>query len=149
MLFGFLLKRARFCPTGIIRDIYLEKRKYNVFIILAIIFTEGFIYHILASMELVPEPHLLMYSITSVILGGLMFGFGAVMTSGCITATLVKCGDGRVIGIISLLSFILTSYMAVEGPLSKITTKLQFSNLVNDSFLEQLPFSPILFCAIA
>ena len=29
-LFGFLLKRSRFCPTGTIRDIYLEKRYYNL-----------------------------------------------------------------------------------------------------------------------
>lgn len=47
LLFGFLLKRGRFCPTGTIRDIYLEKKYYNAVLILAIIATEGVLYHLL------------------------------------------------------------------------------------------------------
>lgn len=149
MLFGFLLKKSRFCPTGLIRDIYLEKRYHNIALIFAVIFTQGFIYHSLVYFGLVPEPNPLSFPILSVALGSFIFGFGAVMTNGCITATLVKCGDGRIIGFISLITFLASAYIAIETKVNKLTNKLAFLTLVPDNLLNNLPISPIIICAIA
>lgn len=56
LLFGFLLKRGRFCPTGTIRDIYLEKKYYNAVLILAVIATEGVLYHLLVGSGVITTP---------------------------------------------------------------------------------------------
>src|SRR3712207_921481 len=106
IIFAFLLKRSRFCPTGTIRDIYLEKKYYNLSLILAVIFTQAFFYHLLVQFELIPAPVPLFFSTVAVGLGSFLFGFGAVITNGCVTATLLKSGDGRTIGLISLVTFL-------------------------------------------
>ena len=108
LLFGFLLKRGRFCPTGTIRDIYLEKKYYNAVLILAIIATEGLFYHIMVGSTVIPSPYFGCYSMVAVPIGGFIFGIGAVLTNGCVTSTLVKVGDGRIIGILSLIVFATT-----------------------------------------
>ena len=110
LLFGFLLKRGRFCPTGTIRDIYLEKKYYNAVLILAIIATEGVLYHLLVGSGVITTPFFGCYSLIAVPIGGFIFGIGAVMTNGCITSTLVKVGDGRIIGILSLIVFAITEF---------------------------------------
>ena len=55
ILFGFLWKRGKFCATGIIRDVYLEKTPHNMVLILSIIFIQAFIYYIMVAVGLVPE----------------------------------------------------------------------------------------------
>lgn len=148
-LFGFLLKRSRFCPTGTIRDIYLEKRYYNLVLLLAIIFTNALIYHILRYFDLVPMTYFAEFPVIGIALGSFVFGFGAIMCNGCLTSTLIKSGDGRVIGLISLVTFTITSYIAVKGPLKPISKYFESGKLtLPDEFLDKLPFSPIILCAI-
>lgn len=137
-IFGFLLKRSRFCATGTIRDVYLEKRTYNIILVLAIIFTESFIYHSLIYFELIPKYYFSAFPYVSIAIGGFIFGFGAVMSNGCLTSTLVKCGDGRIIGFVSLITFIITSYIAVEGPLKPITSKLSRGKILQDELFDKV-----------
>ena len=69
IIFGFLLKRGRFCPTGTIRDVRLEGHTYNLILILALIATEGFLYYTMISAGLVPMPKLKGFPLISVMLG--------------------------------------------------------------------------------
>lgn len=148
-LFGFLLKRSRFCPTGTIRDIYLEKRYYNLVLLLAIIFTNALIYHILRYFDLVPMTFFAEFPVIGIALGSFIFGFGAIMCNGCLTSTLIKSGDGRIIGLISLVTFTITSYIAVKGPLKPISKYFESGKLtLPDEFIDKLPLSPIILCAI-
>ena len=124
ILFGFLWKRGKFCATGIIRDAYLEKAPHNIVLILSIIFIQAFIYYLMVAVGLVPEGVFKKFSILSVVLGSFMFGFGAVMANGCITASLVKIGDGRVTGYVSLIAFVWSAYFAKQGFLSGVTKSL-------------------------
>lgn len=140
-LFGFLLKRSRFCPTGTIRDIYLEKRYHNIVLILAIIATEGLIYHLLVYTGVIDSPFFSCYSLFSVPLGGFIFGFGAVMSNGCVTSTLVKVGDGRIVGILSLVVFSITEYFTNKSIFAPITGKVMGIGEVYDIDLFDIPFS--------
>ncbi|MGP1520465.1 MAG: YeeE/YedE family protein [Treponema sp.] len=137
ILFGFLWKRGKFCATGIIRDVYLEKTPHNMVLILSIIFIQAFIYYIMVAVGLVPEGVFKKFSILSVGLGSFMFGFGAVMSNGCITASLVKIGDGRVTGYVSLIAFVLSAYFAKHGFLSGVTKSLNEIAVVENP----MPFS--------
>ncbi|NLX75589.1 MAG: YeeE/YedE family protein [Synergistaceae bacterium] len=130
IVFGIILKKSRFCFTGRIRDIYLEKDSYNIVLIIAIISTEGFLYQLFGHLGLITIPsYLPPFSLVSVALGSFIFGIGAVMMNGCITSSLVKCGDGRIIGWLSIAVFLAVGYffsagrgIAVTDGLRKLTT---------------------------
>lgn len=144
LLFGFLLKRGRFCPTGTIRDIYLEKKYYNAVLILAVIATEGVLYHLLVGSGVSTTPFFGCYSLIAVPIGGFIFGIGAVMTNGCITSTLVKVGDGRIIGILSLIVFAITEFFTNKWVFKPFTQKLMGFKEVYDIDLFDMPISPLI-----
>lgn len=145
IIFGYLLKRSRVCFTGTIRDIYLEKRSYNIVLILGLIATEGFIHFLLVYTGKIGAPFFSCFSIFSVILGSFLFGFGAVMTSGCMTMTLVKSGDGRIIGLISLLTFTVVGYFFSSGPMHTTTRKILEIWQTYDRSLIENPRNAMLF----
>ena len=139
IIFGFLLKRGRFCPTGTIRDVRLEGHTYNLIFILALIATEGFLYYAMISAGLVPMPKLKGFPLISVMLGSFIFGFGAVLTNGCITSSLVKTGDGRLTGIVSVITFTLGAAFAKQGALKPVTQALASQLLIADTLHKNLP----------
>ena len=139
-LFGFLLKRSRFCPSGTIRDIRLEGYVYNFVLLFSLIAIEGFIYHILLLLKLVPSPQFRYFSFLSVAIGGFIFGFGAVLSNGCVTSTLVKVGDGRFTGIVSIIAFVLGVAIAKTGILKPLTQFLASKILIKDELYKISPF---------
>jgi len=95
-------------------------------LIMAIISTEGLIYQLLGRAGLIMIPaNLPPFSLLSVALGSFIFGFGAVMMNGCITSTLVKCGDGRIIGWLSVAVFLAVGYFFSAGGGTGITDGLR------------------------
>ncbi len=149
MLFGFVIKRSRFCMTSLVRDIYLEKRFYNIVLIVAIVAVEGLIYHGLGHMHLVRIPfYLPPFSLLSIALGGLLFGVGAVVSCGCLTSTLVKCGDGRVAGLISLATFIVTGYFVSAGPGKDLSKYLRSFFIVEDMLPGRRSIVPVIVFAV-
>lgn len=120
IIFGFLLKRGRFCPTGTIRDIYLEKKPYNIVLILAIIFTQAFFYFLMTETEIIYTSWVGFFKPISVGIGSFIFGLGAIMASGCITSSIVKAGDGRIVGISSIAFYLWGYYEANSGHLKMV-----------------------------
>ncbi|MGX7024936.1 YeeE/YedE family protein [Vagococcus hydrophili] len=143
-LFGFLLKRSRFCMTGIIRDMYLEKKKTNIYLVLTVIFIQSVIYFSFVGLGLIPETEYKSFSVMAIMLGSFIFGFGAVMSQGCIVSTLIKVGDGRLVGLMSLLSFMLFTSMSKKGVLNGWIEGTQSKSQLSDDLLEKLSISPIL-----
>lgn len=139
-IFGFLWKRGKFCATGLLRDIYLEKARPNFTLIISIIFIEAFIYHLMTGFGVIPMAKFGTFPLVSVILGSFMFGFGAVMCNGCITASLIKLGDGRLTGLVSLIVFTLSAYFAKQGFLLPITKTLKGIAVVNSPAINTKPF---------
>ena len=116
MLFGYVLSRSHICFTGLVRDVYLQKNSYNIVLFFSIICIEGFIYYALVACGAVRMASFLPpFSLLTVAVGSFAFGMGAVMCNGCLTATLVKCGDGRLSGWIYLAVFMATAYFFAAG----------------------------------
>lgn len=116
IVFGYVLSRSHICFTGLIRDIYLQKNRYNIVLFLAIICIEGLIYYTLVAAGAVRmASYLPPFSLLTVAVGSFAFGMGAVMCNGCLTATLVKCGDGRLSGWIYLAVFMASAYFFAAG----------------------------------
>lgn len=148
IVFGFLLKRSRFCATGITRDILLENRWYNFVYIPAIIMVEAFVYFLMVGNAVIPGPAVNSFSLFRIALGSVMFGVGAVLCNGCVVTSLLKCGDGRLIGWISIPVFTFSAYMAKKGALASTTKSLGAIASVPDSLLASLPVSPILLSGV-
>lgn len=141
LLFGFLLKRSRLCIAGGLRDIYLEKKYTILYSVLLIIFIQSLIFFLMVHFQLLPAPQYKAFSLISVLIGSIMFGFGAILAHGCITTSLIKTGDGRLAGVMSLLSFVIFASAASQGFLSNFTKTLQGTMKINDILVPQLPFS--------
>lgn len=124
-LFGFLLKRSRMCLAGGLRDVYMEKRRSGLISMLLIIFTQSVVYFSLirAGVLAMPEPKA--FPLAATVIGGLLFGLGALIANGCITTTLVKVGDGRLAGFMSLFSFMIVGVASQKGFLSPLVAKLR------------------------
>ncbi|ERL24101.1 MULTISPECIES: YeeE/YedE family protein [Jonquetella] len=146
--FGFLLKRSRICMAGGLRDVYLEKRLTGLWVMLLMIFVHSVIYFWLVERRLVPAPEFKDFPLVATVIGGLFFGFGAVMCNGCITMSLVKTGDGRLAGVMSLLSFMLFATSSKQGFLFPLVKQIQSVANVPNNFVTSLPFNPLYFSAV-
>lgn len=145
LLFGYVVKRSRFCMTGLIRDIYLEKRPYNLALLFGMISIVGLLYFGMGHAGLIRLPlYLPPFSLFSIAVGSLLFGIGAVMANGCLISTLVKCGDGRLMGLISLGIFIICGYFASAGPGSELTGAARSIAIVDDAFIGRLDLVPLI-----
>lgn len=141
LLFGFILKRSRLCFTGSLRDIYLEKRATGIYIVLIIILVQSLIYFALTEMGIIPAVQYKPFSLIATALGSLLFGLGCVLAHGCITISFIKIGDGRLVGIFSLLSFAIFASASRQGFLKSTTMQVQSYLSVQDGLVTHLPFS--------
>ena len=109
MAAGFTLQRSRFCFASAFRDLFLfgsSRMMQGIFVGLAI-GTIGFAVHMygkvpFASVGVVPgEAHILPVGISTVV-GGLLFGFGMVLSGGCVSGSLYRMAEGYVASWVSM-----------------------------------------------
>ena len=119
IIFGATIKITNFCTMGSISDMILMEdkgrlRAYMLIIAVAILGT-----HILYAMELIdvaeatfqkPQFNWLGY-----ILGGLLFGFGMTMTSGCASRTVVLIGGGNLKSVVVFLVMAVVAFTTNQG----------------------------------
>ena len=103
MAAGFTLQRSRFCFASAFRDIFLfgnSRIMKGVLVGLAVT-TLGFalvMYDLIPRSNigvLPPEAHILPVGISTVV-GGLMFGFGMVLSGGCVSGSLYRMAEGYI-----------------------------------------------------
>lgn len=149
MVFGYVAKRSRFCMTGLVRDTYLEKRAYNIVLILAIISILGLLYFWMGRAGFIRLPlYLPPFSLLSIALGSFAFGFGAVLANGCLVSTLIKAGDGRVVGLVSLGVFMVCGFFMSAGPGSALTSMARSVAIVDDNLIGRLSAAPVIVFAV-
>ncbi|BDR59649.1 membrane protein [Xylocopilactobacillus apicola] len=130
-----------------LRDIYLAKKISGLYWFLLIVLTTSTIFFFLLTFKLIPIPDQQVFSVSSEIVGGLFFGVGAALASGCVTTSLIKLGDGRVTGLVSIFGFVLFALATNQGPLSPLNNFMQQNIVVTDNFRASLNFNPLLIVA--
>lgn len=125
VVFGYLLKRSRLCFTAGFRDIYLEKKNSGLLLFLTIMFVQSVVYFGLVFAQKMPPANYENFSVLATILGGLLFGLGAILANGCITSSLIKTGDGRFVGFVSLGAFSFVATASKGGILSNCIKHIQ------------------------
>ena len=106
-LFGALCQRTRFCTMGAIADVYTmgdwrRARMWGLAIAVAVLAFNGMaVLGLLNPADSIyTGPRVLWLS---AVLGGMAFGFGMVLSSGCISRNLVRLGAGSLKSLVVLL----------------------------------------------
>ena len=118
-LFGFIVQRSHFCTMGAVSDIvnmndWTRMRQWGFAIGVAMIGFGSLVYSGLV------DPARVIYASTrwiwlSAILGGLLFGFGMVLASGCGSKTLVRIGGGSLKAIVVFMVMGLSAFATLKG----------------------------------
>ena len=110
---GWVMQRGRFCVTGMIRDIFLNKtwRGFTALLIVIAVHAVG-----LAALTTagVITPEYKQFAPLAVVLGGLLFGMGIVLAGGCASGTWYRSAEG-LIGSWLALIFYAGSAAAMKG----------------------------------
>ena len=119
LVLGIVMSRTDFCTMGAVSDIvnlqdWTRMRMWLAAIAVAIIGTQvlagtGFID---LRQSIYTSPRLMWLSNA---LGGLMFGFGMVLASGCGTKTLLRLGAGNLKSLVVFVVMGLFAYMTLKG----------------------------------
>ena len=129
VLFGAIAQRTRFCTMGAISDVYAmgdwrRARMWVLAIAVAVLAFNG-----MAAMGVVDPagsiytgPRLLWLSS---VVGGLLFGFGMVLSSGCISRNLVRLGAGNLKSLVVLV----VAAVAAGATLRGITAVVRVASL--------------------
>lgn len=134
LAFGALTHRTNFCSMGSISDIvsFGDFRRLRAWLLaMAVAITGAQTLHALGVIDLGET----VYLASSVnwfggILGGLIFGYGMVLSSGCPGRNLVRVGGGDLKALVVLLFIGLFGYMAVRG----LTAPLRVSIMAGTSY---------------
>lgn len=118
-LFGAIAQRTHFCTMGAISDIvnmgdWTRMRQWGLAVGVAMI---GF--YALAATGLI-DPAKTLYASTrfiwlSALVGGLMFGFGMVVASGCGSKTLVRIGGGNLKSVVVFTVMGIAAFATLKG----------------------------------
>lgn len=137
VLFGAIAQRTHFCTMGAIADVvttgdWSRIRMWVLAIAVAAIGFNGMVGlgWIVAAKSIYAGPQLLWLSLAG---GGLMFGFGMVLASGCGSKNLVRLGGGNLKALVVLLVLGLSGFATLKG----ITAVLRASTI--DRVLVELP----------
>ncbi len=132
-VFGAVVQRTHFCPMGALADIvsmgdWTRMRMWVLAMAVALI---GFnamvgVGWIQASNSVYAAPRLLWLSM---LVGGLMFGFGMVLASGCSSKNLVRAGAGNLKAWVVLLVMGFSAFATLKGitAVLRVTTVDQVS----------------------
>ena len=117
--FGLVAQRSNFCTMGAISDVvnmgdWTRMRMWLVAIAVAVLGANGLALAGLIdlSKSIYTGPTLLWLSS---IVGGLCFGFGMTLASGCGSKTLLRIGSGNLKSVVVLLVMAISAYMTLKG----------------------------------
>jgi len=137
VFFGAIAQRTHFCTMGAISDIYnigswIRMRMWGMAIGVAMI---GF--YFLARQGLIDPTKTIYFNgqvlWVSALAGGMLFGFGMVLASGCASKTLVRIGEGSLKSVVVFLIMGLAAFASMRGITAFLRAKTvdQFSFPVN------------------
>ena len=121
LLFGILAQRSRFCVVAALSNLWLMRdyRQLNAWLSALAVALLGTA--VLESGELVAiadsgyrRPTIDWLGLT---LGGLVFGYGAILAGGCATRTLIRVAEGNLGAVVTLLTFALAGMATLFGSL--------------------------------
>jgi len=145
-LFGFFLQKGDLCGASAFSEVLLMKswkKTWGLWICIVTGMAGFAVLDLLGLVTLNPKSFLW----ANLLIGGVLFGIGMVLSGGCISGSLYKAGIGHINSIVSLVGIPIGIALVEYGPLSKINGTLKTNVLkssdggsVTLSSLTGLPF---------
>ena len=134
-VFGFITQKIRFCVLGAISDALLYKNFYRVRIWLVAVLTAAITTQALILNNIIsPASSIFINNKVlwlSNILGGICFGFGMALASGCGSRALIRVGEGNLKALIVLIVMSFSALVTLKGILAPV--RVNFFEKVNFS----------------
>tara|TARA_X000001036_G_scaffold140394_1_gene133149 strand:+ start:3257 stop:4477 length:1221 start_codon:yes stop_codon:yes gene_type:complete len=114
VLAGITLQRSRLCFASSFRDLFLfgNTKTLKAILIGLMVSSLGFVL-VMRSIVLDPtigsmpsDPYILPFGISTVI-GGLLFGFGMVISGGCVSGSLYRIGEGYIASLVTIVGVLI------------------------------------------
>ena len=123
-LLGVVMQRGRFCVTGMLRDIFLQ-RSWRTFVALLIVISVHAVGLAALTSTGVITPDYATFAPAAVIIGGFLFGVGIVLAGGCASGTWYRSGEGLVGSWVALAMYALSAAAMKGGSLGGFNTWLK------------------------
>lgn len=114
---GVVLQRGRFCVTGMLRDIFLQ-RSWRTFVALLVVISVHAIGLAALTSTGVISPDYRTFAPIAVIVGGLLFGLGIILAGGCASGTWYRSAEGLVGSWVALAMYAVSAAAMKTGALS-------------------------------
>ncbi|MEX3517155.1 YeeE/YedE thiosulfate transporter family protein [Corynebacterium camporealensis] len=116
VVFGAVLQRGRFCVTGMLRDIFMNKTWRGFTALMILISVHSFGLTLLTQLGII-SPEISNFTPAAIMIGGFIFGMGIILSGGCASGTWYRSAEGLVGSWIALLFYGLSAAAMKSGPL--------------------------------
>ena len=154
LIFGVVVQRSRFCMTAVVSNWILmrDTRQLHVYLIALIVAMIGTLLLEQSGLVAIGDSAYRTASVpwVSIVLGGCMFGVGAVFAGGCIGRILVLTGEGNLGALLAMFTIALGATVSYTGALESFRLWTHHLDLIqlnpaNTSILNLLGISSGLF----
>lgn len=120
-LLGAIMQRGRFCVTGMLRDVFLQKKGRGLVALFIVISVHAVGLAALTSLGVI-APEYRAFQPPAVILGGFIFGLSIVLAGGCASGTWYRSAEGLVGSWFALIFYGLSAAAMKNGALHGFET---------------------------
>ncbi|MFC6145687.1 YeeE/YedE thiosulfate transporter family protein [Corynebacterium nasicanis] len=114
---GIVMQRGRFCVTGMLRDIFLQKTWRTTVALFIVISVHALGIAALTSLGVI-TPSYNTFAPLAVIVGGFVFGLGIILAGGCASGTWFRSAEGLIGSWFALVFYALSAAAMNTGALS-------------------------------
>ncbi|HIW99081.1 MAG TPA: YeeE/YedE family protein [Candidatus Nesterenkonia stercoripullorum] len=121
IVLGIVMQRGRFCVTGMLRDIFLQK-SWRTFVALLIVISVHAVGLAALTSAGIISPEAPSFAPAAIIIGGFVFGLGIILAGGCASGTWYRSAEGLVGSWIALAMYALFASAMNTGALAGFNT---------------------------
>lgn len=121
---GIVMQRGRFCVTGMLRDVFLQKQGRGLVAFFLVIAVHAIGLAALTSLGVI-SPDYRTFAPLAVAVGGFVFGLAIILAGGCASGTWYRSGEGLVGSWFALLFYGLSAAAMKSGFLSGFNDRMK------------------------
>lgn len=106
LVYGFTLQKCQICFTSAFRDYFLFKEGRLIKALFILVLLQMILFHFSASAGFISDFDDRQGGILNLVIGGFIFGMGAIFAGGCASGTLYRVGEGQMMSVFALFGML-------------------------------------------